>query len=160
MKSWTGAREHVDAFALAHNAYFEPRPFDVRKVWDADRHRYEFVPMLHRSPPLRLGVILGDMVHNLRSALDHLVWQAVLRNGGRPNRSHQFPICDDEKDWNDACNRVLRGLDAVDAEAVRDAQPFNVVMKPAALSRLREISNEDKHRVVTPVWRRSARPTR
>jgi hypothetical protein len=124
---------------LAHNAYFEPRPFDVRKVWDADRHRYEFVPMLHRSPPLRLGVILGDMVHNLRSALDHLVWQAVLRNGGRPNRSHQFPICDDEKDWNDACN---------------------VVMKPAALSRLREISNEDKHRVVTPVWRRSARPTR
>ena len=33
------------------------------------------------------GLILGDMVHNLRSALDHLVWQLVLLNGEKPRRA-------------------------------------------------------------------------
>jgi hypothetical protein len=37
--------------------------------------------------------ILGDVVHNWRSALDHLVWQLVLLDTGEDGTpEHQFPI--------------------------------------------------------------------
>jgi hypothetical protein len=38
-----------------------------------------------REPPTQeWSAIVGDVVHNLRSALDHLVWQLTLANGHTP----------------------------------------------------------------------------
>jgi hypothetical protein len=38
-----------------------------------------------REPPMEeWGTIIGDVVHNLRSALDHLIWQLTLANGHTP----------------------------------------------------------------------------
>jgi hypothetical protein len=37
------------------------------------------------EPPVEeWGAIIGDVVHNLRSALDHLVWQLTIANGNTP----------------------------------------------------------------------------
>lgn len=38
-------------------------------------------------PPLYLGLILGEMVHNLRSALDQLAWQLALSHVGEATLS-------------------------------------------------------------------------
>lgn len=46
-------------------------------------------------PALRLAVVAGDILHSLRSALEHLAWALVLENGGEPSDSKpatQFPI--------------------------------------------------------------------
>ena len=43
-------------------------------------------------PPARLGVVLGDVLHNLRSALDHLVWQLAMIGTGPKAPLNQFPI--------------------------------------------------------------------
>lgn len=145
------AREHLNAFAEASHDYFHPRPFNVRKVHDPESGWYGFVPVDLRPLPLRIGVVLGDLVHNLRSALDHLVWQAVVRNGREPGVRHQFPICDEEENWESTRADRLRGVAAEDVEGIRKAQPFTVVLKPAPLTRLRQISNRDKHHVVTPI---------
>src|SRR5690348_1449661 len=45
---------------------------------------------VYAAPPVRLGVIVGDITHNLRSALDHLVYELAGRRGG----GTQFPIFD------------------------------------------------------------------
>jgi hypothetical protein len=93
------AREHLNAFAEAYEQYFTPRPFAIRKRYDPRTRQFIFLSELVRPVPLRLGVILGDLVHNLRSALDHLVWQAVIREGAMPpDKRHQMPICDTETD--------------------------------------------------------------
>lgn len=42
------------------------------------------------DPPLH--TLIGEFLHNLRSALDHLVWQLVEQNGGKPNEHTSFPI--------------------------------------------------------------------
>src|SRR5689334_16234875 len=48
-----------------------------------------------RQPPLdapiHLGIVVGDALHNLRSALDHLVWQLAVIGTG-PGERNQFPI--------------------------------------------------------------------
>jgi hypothetical protein len=37
-------------------------------------------------------VILGEIIHDLRSSLDHVVWQLVIANGSLPGYWNQFPI--------------------------------------------------------------------
>src|SRR5690606_21763862 len=39
-----------------------------------------------------VSAIVGDVLHNLRSALDQLAWQLVLFDGGTPNQLTTFPV--------------------------------------------------------------------
>ena len=48
---------------------------------------------IDREPPLYWGVLIGEVAHNLRAALDGLVYQLVQLNGHTPTRRNQFPIC-------------------------------------------------------------------
>jgi len=59
------------------------------------------------APTPEWGVVIGDIVHNLRSALDHMVWALTVANGnappavipkgkaGKPWRDISFPIYTD-----------------------------------------------------------------
>jgi len=48
--------------------------------------------MVTEFPPLRLGAIAGDAIHNLRSALDILWRHAMYPKGGRSGRKDPFPF--------------------------------------------------------------------
>lgn len=43
-------------------------------------------------PPVTWAVIVGDVVHNLRSAFDHLAWQLEILAGRVPDSHTRFPI--------------------------------------------------------------------
>src|SRR5260370_1702342 len=45
------------------------------------------------APDLQLSIMIGECVHNLRSALDHIVWQLVLVNNQTPIKENMFPVC-------------------------------------------------------------------
>ncbi len=55
-------------------------------VRERDEQRSEYVFRFSRIPTLRpvLGAVIGDAIHNLRVALDHLAWQLVIASGGKP----------------------------------------------------------------------------
>lgn len=111
------------------------------------------------QPDIRFSTIAGDIIHNLRSALDHLVWQLVLRDGHEPSRRNEFPICErKERFFNEVKFRkskpklsVLYGI-TVDGDAwtiIERAQPYHCV--PVSLNRvliLGRLSNMDKHRTL------------
>lgn len=44
------------------------------------------------SFPDEWGVVIGEIAHDLRSALDGLTWQLALRNVSEPYRNTCFPI--------------------------------------------------------------------
>jgi hypothetical protein len=48
--------------------------------------------VLEQAPTLRWGALIGDGVHNLRSALDHAVEALTIRNTGGPLKNTSFPI--------------------------------------------------------------------
>ena len=105
------------------------------------------------------SLIVGDAVHNFRSALDHLAWQLALRyfNGVTPSeaeaRKIQFPIVYDKTEWFTATHRKF--MLPADADKLEKFQPFNT---PAGfvgkhfLDGLREISNSDKHRILELIY--------
>jgi hypothetical protein len=99
--------------------------------------------------PHSVPVIAGDVVHNLRSALDHVAWQLVIINGGTPvepgtgRRATQFPILRDPPKQLE----VAGGISAAALEVVREAQPYACSdWRGRLLAALQHISNTDKHR--------------
>jgi hypothetical protein len=96
-------------------------------------------------------VILGDCVHNLRSCLDHLIWQVTLLDGGTPDGDTQYPIASKpEAQFERMANRRIPGVSAKHRAMVKKTQPYHrgnsAPVHP--LSVLADLSNTDKHQVV------------
>ena len=53
--------------------------------------RYVMRVHIHENPPFDLGLIAADVVHNLRAALDNLIFE-IHRHHGRPPRDLHFPV--------------------------------------------------------------------
>ena len=89
----------------------------------------------------------GEIAYNLRSALDHLVWQLVLVNDHIPGHWNQFPIFQDEDEYQSAAKRRLRGLADRDQELIEGFQPYRENGGIGAyLWMLHSVCNVDKHR--------------
>jgi hypothetical protein len=109
--------------------------------------------------PRLWGLLLGDTVHNFRSALDHLAW-ALYKRGRTPNlsakreRNVYFPICATRGDFNVSIKRKLPGVRRADIAIVRRCQPYihgQRNLHRHVLTVLTKLSNADKHRVIQPV---------
>jgi hypothetical protein len=109
---------------------------------------------------LRVGVILGDVVHNLRSALDYLFYAlcseylGVSRTESLGNQV-QFPI-EDSRDRFANKREHFRKIPGGQWAVIDIAQPYDRTDPPRrALRALRELSNGDKHRALNPLLLRT-----
>lgn len=103
----------------------EPQPFGISiPYFDARTGYYVCKAIVTDSPPMRLGVILGDVIHNARSALDHLVWQLVIANGKTPTRSNAWPIVTNPREWESSGVSRLRGINPKQIELIDQGQPY------------------------------------
>ena len=89
--------------------------------------------------------MIGDIVHNLRSSLDYIVWE--LANPAKRHNRLQFPICDAPEAYGAKAAQVqIKGLDDYDKALIESFQPFKSVDKGRYLSLLRDLSNFEKHK--------------
>lgn len=116
-----------------------------------DRCHYLFTKhATHGHAPSIAGLILGDMVHNARGALDIVAWQlATAKLEREPTESEarriQFPIAQDAAHF--AASSVLEFVSGqAGAEMGRHQPPPGEADHPLAL--LNWISKRDKHRVI------------
>lgn len=102
-------------------------------------------------PPAGLTLLVGDAIHNLRSALDILVCD-LARINGKSTKSLKFPFAESEDALKDAIkksnhrNRI--GDKATDAiEALRPFKGGNLLLRG-----LHEMDLADKHRLILPTF--------
>ncbi len=106
------------------------------------------------APPVEFGITIGDIVHNLRSALDNLVYELVVtRHGDSPPpefvKYSEFPIFGDRpmKAW-ERKNKI-GGIDPLAQADIEELQPYkrgnNFASDPLWV--LHKLSNFDKHRL-------------
>lgn len=91
----------------------------------------------------RLTMLSSESVHHLRTALDYLAFQTVLRDNGSPREQTQFPICKDRRSFNKQHPYRLPGITRQHREWVEAVQPYRGVEWSQILV---ELSNRDKHR--------------
>ena len=147
------SKEQFDALLDEMDAFFNADPKPHTSVGEFDTDAWEWVERfrVHEEPPLRFGVMLGDCVHNLRSALDHLMWQVTLLDGNVPGDATQFPIASkSEGQFEAMADHRVPGLSAEHRARLKTAQPYNAGDRAHLhpLSALATLSNTDKHRVL------------
>ena len=102
--------------------------------------------------PVHYSIRVGEIAYNLRSALDHLIWQLVKASGQCPNTRNEFPIFKYESKYKRSSNRKLRGLDENQRKLVDEFQPYRDCGGVGKqLLMLHEICNIDKHRYLNVV---------
>jgi len=162
----TRANQHVNALDREVGIFFEAYAGSqvINHRFDGTWHIVSINPMVEGSMPLLCSVICGDAMHNLRSALDHLVWQLVLAEGNKPDRWNNFPIYTDPDDFDrfvrspkDPERRPspLHGI-TPDGEAwalIEGEQPYDSrELSERYLAILAKLSNVDKHRTLHANW--------
>jgi len=105
------ADEHFEALQNSMHDFMRRDPYEVIQDFDSEANQYVVRVKVRERPPIEWSPIIGDIIHNIRSSLDHLAWQLVKRNAEEPIPGKtQFPIFSKDpfdrnafaktKDWN------------------------------------------------------------
>src|SRR5579885_274563 len=86
------AKHHVGDLQVLEAAFRQSNSYRFVAEKDAKSGYTRFRVEIRDHLPYEFSCVIGDAIHNLRTALDHLVWQLVLANKGKPNKRHAFPF--------------------------------------------------------------------
>lgn len=105
------AQSHALDFDRACIEFFGSQPHRIIIHMEADPpHWLVFKWEVREPPPRVLALIYGDILTNLRGALDYLAWQLVLAGGHVPTDRTAFPCVKTEGNWGSACGDRLKGV--------------------------------------------------
>jgi hypothetical protein len=175
MVNFQDSRDRIDR-AQAHRAVFSDG-------WKALLKRIRQKPIIQvqqdgtgsisvEPPPLpnTLSLELGEMMYQLRAALDACVYRAAILDSGMdppPNENAlEFPICSTFANWNDS-GRKIGPLADKRKLIVEDMQPCNAAKHPGtrriirSLGILNDWARKDRHRRlhIVRTWRGTVFPT-
>jgi hypothetical protein len=91
------ADEHLHKLKCVIQRFVEDKPYRLVSEFQMDGRKRVYVAKDVKQPADDIGLILGDCVHNLRSALDHVVW--ALSDPVVRDRQTSFPIFVDRNDF-------------------------------------------------------------
>ncbi len=149
-------RAHEHIHALTHEARMfmmnPPQPYDTVTELDSDGIHYVTRARIIRLPPMRMGMIVADAVHNLRSALDMIAWQLALAGPNPPpddDTATAFPICTHPDAWEgNHTQRMIERIPDYAVQMIKSFQPYN---RPNGLLRLgfvQAFDNWAKHKTI------------
>jgi hypothetical protein len=150
-----GAGVHLDALRAEVAAFqaADPIGYDYSTTpSEAGALVYTVRAVVRAQPPVEWAAIIGDVLHNLRSALDHAVW--AMADPAERNDRAQYPIYDDEARYDRAARELLSGVSPRRRELIRSEQPFHYpddARPHHSLGVLARLSNDDKHRALRPI---------
>jgi hypothetical protein len=143
------ARRLMDEFDAAFDDFKKSQTRKDVPELNADRRYYEF--KFRMKQPTRLAPIVGDIIHNLRSALDLLACD-LARMNGRTSRTAMaetwFPIFGSEAEFRNGADKKIRHLSPADQEIIRALKPYKGGND--TLWQLHQLDILDKHRLILP----------
>jgi hypothetical protein len=154
LEKYNWAQDHFKRLRGEVDAFLRPDSYRVRAESNEDDTEYRFyVEFTSPLPSARWGLIFGDGVHCLRTALDHCVYAIGAKESGEdppPNAEVlAFPITKNADKWNGARRRVA-SLSTEAQAAIEGLQPHGppdeFIMRP--LGGVQELDNADKHRTI------------
>ena len=145
------AEKHIRDLENAIKSFIKTNPYAVLGQQDAETGMYVYKLKIVRHPPLGWSAILGDAIHNLRSALDILVWQLILAEGNKPSRKNAFPVSSSPKGFESHLKEKVKGVSPQALELFKAAEPYKGG-KHEGLWILNELDIRDKHRLLVPVF--------
>jgi len=146
------ARNQIEVLKGQIGTFLDAGPYGASVNFNGDTGELIIRAKLRSGADPMWGIQVGEIVHNLRSALDHAVNQLVVPD---PKSKHQFPIFKDVT-WfeTDGIKKFLKGVSSKAVDLIRSEQPFpqkdggTGEGERSPLRHLKELSDADKHRLI------------
>jgi hypothetical protein len=155
------ASEHLQQLDAELGLFFDSDPYGAIGELEPNSDWYVFRVKTLRPPPPRIGVLIGDLVHQLRSTLDHMVFEAATKHLGRkPPENISLPIETSPAQFEKKAPRKLMDLRRNEwvvsdqcLALITGMQPYQGTDRPHEdhLAILERLWNLDKHQTVIPL---------
>jgi hypothetical protein len=154
------ASKHLMDLALETQRFWrDPRPYEIVHEDNLDTGERTYYLRVHKELPPEFSALIGDIVQNLRCALDHLAWHLVTTGPVSPKakeRNVYFPIFETESEYREGKMKKIEGMTPAAIDAIDAVKPYfrldTVGIGNPALYWLSVINIQDKHRLLIPVW--------
>jgi hypothetical protein len=139
------APEHLRTLYEQLDEYLDASPFDVQRQTQPGDETSVFVLQVRRPPPIELSVLVGEVAHQLRSAVEHIAFGLVLAAGNEPTPRTIFPVLLKQPKPK---LRIAGGISAEALAIVDRVQPYKLTedRESHPLYVLHRLWNVDKHR--------------
>jgi hypothetical protein len=144
------AEDHIRALNQCVQRFRKTDPYRVTRELERDGAEHVYTVAVRSQPPSYLGAIVGDFFHNVRSALDSIIYDVSL--AAKPALTEKerntigFPIALREQNFDVA---QIRFAPSAAQTEVKSAQPYKTsVPAQHPLWLIRGFNNIDKHRQV------------
>ncbi len=156
--SFPSARAKIDrAEKQAQNlqadlaAFLQDRIYEIRESFDPQTGIKTATYHIIRPIPAEWPIVMGEIVHNFRSALDHAITDLTVAETGQELNGTEFPIFEHEADYDKKGRYRIRGINAQAQDVIRRLQPFefkknNPADTVSVLALLHPLNILDKHR--------------
>jgi hypothetical protein len=147
------AETHLKAIEQRIGEFLEGDPYPVTVEPYPEEGRYLVKLVNPKSLPAQeLALLIGDCVHNMRSALDYIVWE--LAGADPSDRVSMFPIFDDEAKYKSGGARRIKRLPAGPdgpRALIERLQPYKAgkQARSSALWAIEDLDAADKHKLLT-----------
>jgi hypothetical protein len=166
------AKDHIDSLRRQVGDYRASAPYSLTPEPTEKPDRLAYRLRFSKPVPVTISTTVGDVLHNLRAALESLAFEVARRSQGgtltpKQEKESTFPICENPEDF-DAYFKGKKGLlyDRQARTALRSVQPFvnleeahklgvalnrsfHGTFRWSELHRLDTLWNIDKHRRLT-----------
>jgi hypothetical protein len=144
------AKQHISNLKIANDAFLDTEPYAFTTQINAQTGEQEFhAARDFQVAPDEIALIVGDVVHNLRAALDHLAFQLWLNSPLRTGsgRHVYYPIAESADKYKAEHMRKVKGMTDDAIHAIGATEPYQGG-KGDALWVINELDIADKHRTL------------
>ncbi|MER9079950.1 hypothetical protein [Mesorhizobium sp. M0895] len=141
------AYRHISELEAELRQFRERKPYHVFIEHDASAGMNHICYEVRETIPASWGAIIGDAIHNLRSALDLLVNDLVAMHGVVKRGHARFPIFADDAAWTSSIKRI-KGVSPAVQDTLQRLQPYKTGNR--SLRDMHEIDIADKHQLLVP----------
>jgi hypothetical protein len=144
------AKQRMKELEEALQSFYATNPFKFSGKADLQAGKVVYTMDSVKDAPDEASLIAGEIIQNLRSALDHLAYQLFLRAGGTgAGKNIYFPIGGSKTSYENKKSSRTYGMTQQAVAAIDALKPYKGGND--VLWQLHELNNVDKHRLILTV---------
>lgn len=145
------ANHHIADIERQFAVFVKENPHRLSLRTNPQNGALDFRIRTGKDIPDSLALAVGDAVHNIRTALDHMTWEIVGEDGGTQDRYLKLPTGDNRTNFEAACQGLKTPRQEIkDMFKALEVFPGGVGSEMYSINLL---DNADKHTVLRPVLR-------
>lgn len=145
------AKQNMNELQTEISSFISTHPYSIRTKRNLQTRQLIYYVSEAKDVPQKIALISGDVIQNLRSALDYLAYDLFCNEtkGNLPGRHIYFPIEKDKDTYEKEKNRKTDGISIKAKLLIDEVKPYRGGNE--ILWRIHELNNIDKHRLLITV---------